>query len=218
MDIQVDPSSIIVFDLDDTLYNEVEFLKSAYSTMARELSSEHWKTLYADMFSRYRSKKDVFQYLEDCYKVPKEALITQYREHRPNITAFPGVLSLMAQIKQKGGKIGVLTDGRGITQRNKLKALGLLEKIDHLVISEDLGTEKPHPNNYLSFEERFPKGNYYYIADNCKKDFVTPNERGWQTIGLIDQGLNIHHHTHEYLDKPHAPHDFILCFAELTIA
>jgi putative hydrolase of the HAD superfamily len=34
--------------------------------------------------------------------------------------------------------------------------------------------------------------NYIYIADNPKKDFITPNKLGWTSICLLDKGQNIH--------------------------
>ena len=36
---------------------------------------------------------------------------------------------------------------------------------------------------------------YFYIGDNPQKDFITPNELGWTTIGLMDNGQNIHTQT-----------------------
>ncbi len=34
--------------------------------------------------------------------------------------------------------------------------------------------------------------NYIYIADNPKKDFITPNKLGWTSICLLDKGQNVH--------------------------
>ena len=47
---------------------------------------------------------------------------------------------------------------------------------------------------YLFFSKiAFPNSKvFYYVGDNTKKDFVTPNKLGWKTICLKDQGKNIH--------------------------
>lgn len=46
---------------------------------------------------------------------------------------------------------------------------------------------------------------YFYIADNVKKDFITPNKLGWTTVCLLDSGKNIHPQnfniSEEYLPK-----------------
>ena len=40
MDIKIDTSTALVFDLDDTLYNEIEYLKSAYWYICSELTEK----------------------------------------------------------------------------------------------------------------------------------------------------------------------------------
>ncbi|MEA1787678.1 HAD family hydrolase [Arenibacter sp. GZD96] len=217
MDIKVDVHTVLVFDLDDTLYNELDFLKSAYRELAQLLEPNNWQRLFVGMFSQYRSKMDVFAVLAQTYGRSKEELVQHYRAHQPEIVPFPGVMETLVRIKERNGKIGILTDGRSVTQRNKLNALGLMDFLDHIVISEELGTEKPHENNYMAFEKLFGKGHYVYIADNCRKDFITPNRRGWQTIALADNGKNIHHDTHLYQHGDFAPQGYITEFSELRI-
>ncbi len=216
MDIKIDNKTIVVFDLDDTIYNELDYLKSAYCEIAKTVDLNNWKLLYTRLMSLYRSGNDVFNFISETYGTPKEALIQTYREHIPDISLFDGALQLMMAIKEKQGKIGILTDGRSLTQRNKVKALGLNDIVDLLVISEDLGTEKPHQNNYLIFEENFGSGKYYYIADNYKKDFITPNKLGWETIGLVDNGKNIHFDTFKFLQNHYLPKHMILSLKEIS--
>jgi len=217
MDIKVDQRTIIVFDLDDTLYNEIEFLKSAYLEIAQKLEKDSFLRLYAKMFSLYRSKQDVFNFLSERYKVPKSGLISDYRGHKPKIKLFDGVLIILENIQRNEGKIGLITDGRTQTQTSKIEALGLLPYLDHIIISEELGTEKPDPNNYKVMESTFGKGSYYYIADNLRKDFVTPNALGWNTIGVIDNGLSIHSDSHLYMKAKYEPKNYITSIGELKI-
>ncbi|MFS4492269.1 HAD family hydrolase [Maribacter sp. 2308TA10-17] len=216
MDIKIDENTVIVFDLDDTLYNEVDYLRSAYITLAKELEPKNWKHLFSILFSLYRNKENAFQFINEKYEINKEELIVQYRTHIPNITPFEGVIENFQQIKKKNGKIGVLTDGRSITQRNKLKSLGLLPFIDHIVISEEIGTEKPNEANFKFIENKFPSNTYYYIGDNFKKDFITPNRLGWSTIALVDNGLNIHSNSNKYTTEAHLPQHYIFSIQELN--
>lgn len=217
MDIKVDENTIVVFDLDDTLYNELDYLRSAYLHIAKQLEPQNWKLLFVSMFSQFRSKKDVFEMVSNTYSLPKTELIQLYRDHEPEIKPFPGVLRKLQRIKERHGKIGIITDGRKITQMNKLKALGVIPFVDYCVISEEIGSEKPHEKNFSLLEEKFGPGQYYYIADNPKKDFITPNSLGWKTLGLIDNGRNIHTDAYMHLDLKYRPKEFFTRYTELRI-
>jgi putative hydrolase of the HAD superfamily len=217
MDIPVDSKTAVVFDLDDTLYNEIDFLKSAYVSLSKKLEPEAWQALFSNLFSRYRSKTNVFQFVSETYGIPINELIEAYRNHVPVITPFDGVIDVMNHIKEKDGKIGMNTDGRSATQRNKLKALGVYNYLDVIIISEEIGSEKPSEQNYRLIEKELGCTTNYYLADNFKKDFVTPNNIGWKTIGLLDNGLNIHSNAFEYQDEAHLPHVFISSISELVV-
>lgn len=217
MDIRVDNSTAIIFDLDDTLYNEIEFLKSAYLAIAQNLEPINWKALLAKMISRYRNRMDVFGWLTEQFPVSKEELLFSYRTHVPVIRPFDGVMEACGRIREKGGRMGILTDGRSVTQRNKIMALGLSEVMDYVGISEELGSEKPNPDNFRHMEAHFKLDKYYYLGDNLKKDFIVPNALGWTTIGIIDNGLNIHYDQYLYWKETHLPGEFISSFKELRI-
>ncbi len=217
MDIKVDARTVIVFDLDDTLYNEMEYLRSAYSEIAKSVDAENWIALLARMYSLFRSKQDVFKFVSTTYQVDKSELLNTYRSHNPNLNLFDGVSETMAQIKTKNGKIGIITDGRKTTQRAKLKALAITERIDKIIISEEVGSEKPDERNYRLIEKEFPDHSYLYMADNLRKDFIAPNKLGWHTLGLVDNGLNMHFDGYKYFDKAHMPQHFVTSFKEINI-
>ena len=216
MDIKVDQNTVIVFDLDDTLYNEIDYLRSAYMELAKELKPKNWEELFSYLFSLYRNNKNVFEYVSENFDIPLTELIEGYRNHLPNITPFDSVFEKLQNIKNREGKIAILTDGRKTTQRNKIKALGLLPYIDHIVISDEIGSEKPHENNFTSVELKFKLSNYYYIGDNVRKDFITPKRLGWQTIALLDNGLNIHSNSYLYRKEEYLPHSYVHSFSELN--
>ncbi|MEO9890984.1 HAD family hydrolase [Aurantibacter sp.] len=217
MAIKVDENTVIVFDLDDTLYNEIDYLKSAYLAIAKKLDSDNWRELYVRMFSLYRNKENVFNFLTENYEVSKEQLINWYRNHYPNIKLFSGILNFMNAIKKNNGKIGIITDGRETTQKSKIDALGITEFIDVTVISEAIGSEKPAQQNFKRVENEFPNCTYYYIADNLKKDFVSPIKLGWHSIGLVDTGLNIHYNAANFMVNEHKPEQFIFDFNEINV-
>lgn len=217
MIIKANKDTAIVFDLDDTLYNEIDYLKSAFLEIAKNLEPKRWKFLFSQMFALYKNNGDVFEMISKEYNVNKIDLIKNYRNHNPEIKAFPGVKKIITEIKAKGGKVGIITDGRKLTQEKKINSLGLTDIIDYAVISEEIGTEKPNEANFLKIENSFNCNAYYYIADNFKKDFIAPNKLGWKTIGIIDNGKNIHSNAHLYTDNKQTPQSLIFNFNDLEV-
>lgn len=217
MILKVNTKSVICFDLDDTLYNEIDFLKSAYQEIAKHISGEDWEFLYAKMFSLYRKNENVFNFLETNYAIATEDLLNMYRTHNPTLNPFAGVLPLLRAIKKGNATLCVITDGRSITQRNKLNALGILDYFDLVIISEEIGSEKPNEVNYKLVEEKYPNSNYTYIADNFKKDFIIPNQRNWNSIGVIDNGLNIHNHCFDHQKEKNRPKNLVISIDRIQI-
>ncbi|MDO4230246.1 MAG: HAD family hydrolase [Capnocytophaga sp.] len=193
----------IIFDLDDTLIYEIDFLKSAYREIAHTIAGNN-ETLFSEMFNMYQKGENVFNFLE--HKFPnfsKEKLLELYRNHYPTLTLNEGASEIFNLCKSKGYKTGLITDGRSITQRNKLKAVGIETIFDKIVISEEFGSSKPEERNFTIFQEN-EIDEYYYIGDNPKKDFITPNKLGWTSICLLDKGLNIHSQNFD-IDKVFLP-------------
>lgn len=189
---------VIVFDLDDTLYHEIDYLKSAYLEVALYLEENYnISDAYEFMFSKYNEKKNVFEETNSKYglNIPINEYLFIYRNHIPNICLTPKVTETLEILKQDSGIIlGLLTDGRSITQRNKIHSLKLYKYIDKTdcIISEEYGYSKPSIEGYLYFQDKYLDAFYFYIGDNTNKDFIAPNMLGWNSICLSDYGLNIH--------------------------
>lgn len=217
MDIKVNENTTVVFDLDDTLYYELDYLISAYKEIAFFLDEEQYKMLFSVMFSMYRNQLDVFDFLVGKYEVNKQDLVEKYRNHKPNIYLSEGVLNVIKSIKENRGKVAIITDGRKITQMNKIRALQIEEYVDFISISEEIGYEKPSKVPFINVMERFSSKEYYYVADNLKKDFISPNKLGWISIALIDLGKNIHPNSFQFLEKKYKPKNLIYSFLEINI-
>lgn len=181
----------LVLDLDDTLYAEIDYLRSAYVFIAQQLELHDWQKLYDSMLQEYQAEQNVFQSLTEQYAIEKEQLLDWYRYHQPTIRLFDGVKETLDILKGEF-KFAIITDGRSITQRNKIKALELENYCAKIIISEEVGSEKPNKNNYLAVANSLNCMEYIYIGDNLSKDFITPNILGWRTICLLDSGQNIH--------------------------
>jgi putative hydrolase of the HAD superfamily len=184
---------VVCFDLDDTLYKEIDYLTSAYGEIAASVGHPE---LVPQMVKWYRTGENVFQKLNQflCIDTPIETFLKIYREHYPTITLSDGVEKTLNELRQRGVVLGLITDGRSVGQRNKIKALELNRWFDdeNIIISEEFGSEKTDEKNFKYFEQKYPEHSFVYVGDNPKKDFIVPNLLGWQTIMLKDDGRNIH--------------------------
>ncbi|WP_276482112.1 HAD family hydrolase [Paraflavitalea pollutisoli] len=209
MHIKTDHRSFFVFDLDDTLYREIDFLHSGYRTIARVLEEKTGTNHYADMVTLYQGGGNVFEWIISNFRqqwpdLAMPVLLTLYREHMPSISLYKEAAGLLQQLKQRNIPAGLITDGRSITQRNKLKALGLADYFSDTIISEEFGSEKPDERNYRYFENKYPGFDFSYFGDNTTKDFIAPANLGWFTCCLKDDGYHIHPQAFDHAAFPAA--------------
>lgn len=198
---------VICFDLDDTLYKEIDYLKSAYREIAG-YAAEHCHgcsapvsvlahKAYEAMLAAYHEGQNAFEELNKFLglSLPIGDYLYIYRNHKPKIALTEDVVQTMDALKAEGVRIGLITDGRSVQQRNKIEALGLSRWFDEkdMVISDVFGSEKPALANYEYFMKHYPEcHDFAYVGDNPRKDFIAPNALGWHTICLKDYGRNIH--------------------------
>lgn len=174
----------VVFDLDDTLIAERQYMESGYRHLAKHLEhllDEDEEVLFGTMLQLWAdSPAGVFNRLLEQYRFPyTEAdiafLVRRYREHEPELHLFEDVLPCLASLKRRGIKTGVLTDGYAVSQRQKLRAVGGDGHFDEIVVTDELGRAfwKPHPEPFRLIRERL--GVEYhemaYVGDNPQKDF-----------------------------------------------
>lgn len=209
--------TVFVFDLDDTLYNEMDYHVSGVKSVAKFLG-DIFKCDVESILNRIISQeeKDLWGSVCKHLKLPasvKESLLWQYRLHLPNISMTSEVCELLDYLLEFSAGVAILTDGRVVTQRNKLCAL----KINHIpaYISEEFGTMKPDPAMYRLIAGQYPGCRFVYIGDNPKKDFIAPNQLGWMTIGVRDNGRNVHAQDLNSFHKEYLPHIWLSSLNDL---
>lgn len=196
-------SAAVVFDLDDTLFEEIEFLHSGYREVARRLCARYpglgtYESLYRLMLTAENAFDAVRSRLLAVSPEAKEDQIWMrdvYRYHTPDITLPETSARLLDLLKSTPGvALGLITDGRVTTQGAKIKALGIERWIDpaNMIISEAFGSDKRTPLPFQEMMKRLKADRYVYIGDNPAKDIIQPHRLGWSTILLKSGGRNIH--------------------------
>ena len=188
----------IIFDLDDTLYKELDYVYSGFNHISNKINKKtkiSKKELFEELISSFHAGENAFKNIKIKFSLrfSIKKMLDEYRNHNPNITLDSQTKNILDQLMQEKVLGGLLTDGRIIQQKNKIKSLGLNHYFENILISEEFGSEKPEINNYRFFMSQENLNNkYYYIGDNTNKDFISPNILGWTTICLLDNGRNIH--------------------------
>lgn len=186
----------IVFDLDETLYDQGDFKRSSFRAVGRYLeekglarSAAVEESLEGIIRLHGPSGPRMIDMMIKELNLSLElvpTLVEVFRSNEPEISVFPGVFDLLTALGQKM-PLGLLTDGLGRIQRGKVKALGVAPYFKEILFSDDLGTSKPDPRLFEWFEERFnlPGEALLYVGDNPEKDFFGARGRGWRTIRVM---------------------------------
>jgi putative hydrolase of the HAD superfamily len=183
----------IIFDLDDTLYLERDFVRSGFRAVDRwcaesvglvgvsEVAQEYFESgRRGDIFDAVLERLNV-----DNRQETVKAMVRVYREHTPEIALARDAVGCLSILKGKLN-LGLLTDGNSVTQWRKIDALGIRQTFRDIVVTGDWGSEffKPHLRGFLHFERQFdsPSSQFIYVADNPAKDFAGPRELGWKAV------------------------------------
>jgi len=186
-------TSVVVFDLDDTLFKEDSYHLSGVNYVCEQIKYLYGKDIKSELMEIRKGNTDLWGYACQALNLPestKESLLWMYRLHSPRIELDKATREQLENLGDKAVATIILTDGRSISQRQKLLSLGLLDL--PIYISEEWNSAKPEQHRFEVIMDTFPTESYVYIGDNVAKDFIAPNALNWTTIGLIDNGLNIH--------------------------
>jgi putative hydrolase of the HAD superfamily len=218
-------SEMIVFDLDDTLYLERDYVASGFAALepivqttfgVAGFSSTAWELFLGGQ------RGDIFDKALAALGVHHDAalvaeLVGAYRTHEPAIELLADAHAVLARLRDSGRSLGVLTDGPESSQRAKVKALGLDALTDRVIITDAYGTGfgKPHPRGFLEFVSAHRCDRFTYVADNPRKDFSAPHDLGWRTIRVRRDG-GLHQHVAHGPDVDDVVPDLSDTFALLT--
>ena len=185
---------ILIFDLDDTLYDEACFVDGGLAAVARhgevrwgfdaEASLGTLRAALAEdgrgaVFDRWLEGRGAWSRtrVAECVRV--------YRHHRPQLTLFASARRMLDRYGARG-PLYLVTDGHKIVQRNKVDALQLWPAFRRVFITHRFGIAAAKPST-VCFErireaERCDWASLVYVGDNPAKDFVSLNRLGAFTV------------------------------------
>ncbi len=187
---------IIIFDLDDTLYEEKSFVFSGLKAVSHYIE----KNFGHNSLSTYKELRNILdefgrgavfdKWLSQKALLSKSRvrkLLSVYRKHKPRIVLPRESVGTLLSLKDFPKYI--VTDGNKIVQRNKVLALGIDEFFNGVYITHRFGLENAKPSLYCFDKIRQREGakwnDLVYVGDNPNKDFVNLNSVGVRTIQVM---------------------------------
>lgn len=183
---------LIIFDLDDTLYNEKKYVLSGFKAVAKFLSKEQKissSSIYGVLvksFERYGRGKN-FDYIIKKFNLkdinPKK-LVKVYQSHVPTIRLFPEAKKVLA-VLHKNYTLVLLTNGWVEVQKRKVRALKLKIFFDAFFYAQENGLQfrKPHKEYFLKIIKKYHlrPSEVLMVGDELKSDIKGAKELGFNT-------------------------------------
>lgn len=143
----------VIFDLDDILYPLNTYVQSGFRQISRlflgrsqEVYDQLWDA-YEKQYRADRNGRDDAVTVAICTMLQAQGLYSEemqqkclriYDQHTPSIQSFDGVVELLKELREKGKRLGLLTDGPSEVQREKLRALGVIPLFDEIIVTDDI--------------------------------------------------------------------------------
>ncbi len=217
----------VIFDLDDTLVSEYEFVVSGYRYLSERLSDKLGRSAEEINVKLLELSKEsysrIFNRLFEAYGAPLSGeelkeLIHIYRDHPAGLNFYEDVYPTLTGLKERGVLTGIISDGDPKRQWNKINsAVGALPAVsvgeevsdragfffDEIILNDEFGGEefrKPDPKGFVTICERLgiDPSVMIYVGDNPSKDFHIAAHLPVRTARIIrDKGI---YRDREYLN------------------
>lgn len=224
----------LIFDVDDTLYNQLMPFYIAYDKVFSSIKNMSVKDLY---ISSRKYSDEVFHLTESgempikemhVYRIMKafeelgnsitekdaQNFQDEYIYQQSQITLIPEMEQVLNFAKERNINIGIITNGPSSHQRMKLKQLNIEKWVDekNIFISSEVGFSKPDVNIFRLAEKfiSLDREKTYYVGDSYKNDVVGAKKAGWKSIWM-------NHRAHRVKELVYKPDFIILDYQEIPL-
>lgn len=181
----------LIFDLDNTIYNEKEFLFQAYKDISKRLTEEYG-CMEEDVF-RFLSntfissgRNQIFNKLQLQFQIKGNKFINTCLEVLRSTIVFPYIepypyFSKFIRERKKNSTVFIITNGNPDQQKNKVKSINWGISLPKQVVYANLYLSKPSPESFICLKKEHNLKRPIYIGDspgdflfakNCGMDFI----------------------------------------------
>lgn len=189
----------VVFDLDHTLFDRHGTLKAVSKhfrtsfDMNPDITHEEFteKWIYADDTFVYSGWQYIYENLIENGVFKTAPSFEKYRDfvvehfHHTAIS-FPETVPMLKKLKDCGFKVALITNGHHSLQYRKIDMLGLRDAFDEIIVSGDVGIDKPDKRIFLVMAKRLgvEAEEMIYVGDHPVNDIEGAAEAGCKTIWM----------------------------------
>ncbi len=184
----------VLFDLDGTLLDRDEsvkgFIHSQYdrlNNIVGHIPRENYIKRFIELDQRgYVWKDKVYQQLVIEFQITEitwEEMLQDYiAEFKNHCVPFPNLIPMLEELRSRNLRLGMITNGRGQFQLDNIKALGIEEYFDRILISEWEGIKKPDPDIFKRALKQLNVAPHesIYVGDHPDNDV-----KAAQNVGMI---------------------------------
>ena len=207
----------VIFDLDDTLYNQLQPFERAVGQFM-DLEEGELEALY--LAFRYRadevfedsvkgvlSMRDMHTYrmkaafADRGIEISSErayAIQEAYADQQGHLDLTAGSQEVFAFCQEKRLALGLITNGPHLHQLKKIQALGLHDWIPEelTIISGQVGLTKPDVEIFRLMERRLKLApeDICYLGDSFENDVVGAKAAGWKAVWYNHRGRQADNH------------------------
>ena len=189
-----------VFDLDHTLFDRYATQKLCmkgfceHFDVADGMTDDKAAELveYADIHFNHYGWDKILEYLikENMFKTaPSLDDYTNFLTEKFHCYAVPYEFTkpMLEELRKKGLKLGIITNGKSALQRAKIKLLGFEEYFDEIIVTGEIGVQKPDTRPFEIMAERIgiePK-ELIYVGDHPKNDVDASRNAGYIPVWVM---------------------------------
>ena len=164
---------------------------STEELLAEIQNIQRWSLADPDQNRRFgmdarRAPYEILSRAFEHYGIVDEVMIEEmshtFLELKPvTIELIPGALNTLRSLRERGTKLGLITNGTGEIQRTKVRKAGLEPLFDCILIAGEFGTAKPDPRVFTHTLEQLRVGpdQAWMVGDNLMNDVG-----GAQAVGI----------------------------------
>lgn len=173
---------LYIFDLDNTLYNENDYLFGAYREIASKLGNEAIGNYLVQTFQR-EGRNGLFDKMVQHFSLNKDVIpgcleILRTYKPREKFRMYPQMRVLLENLNRKNKRLALLTNGHPQQQKNKAEnIIPELSLFFPLIVFANEMKKKPSPDgvHYILEQDGIDKENCIMIGDDVSDELTAKN-------------------------------------------
>lgn len=181
----------VLFDMDNTLFDFIAAMKrgaAAAADIVGEGTGDQLLSYYLRWKYHIEDHANLQDFMMDHHKFTVDRYLAAVKAFEDakfaGLTPYPGIPGLLASLKEKGYRLGIVTDAYEYAAAERLRHTGLDGYFDTIVAYDTTGYKKPHhaPFEYaMNLLETQPYETVY-IGDSIHRDIEPAKALGLATV------------------------------------